>query len=175
MVDGRLLAIDKISGILDHSDECNSQIKMERDPQLSLHQELREYALGLLRKNTPLSLLRAECSAWAEQKWLGSAGNNFARHKLTTHDTSSLCRTISRERGVPQRTAAEDNLDLWFRKEKSQPPSPLLTKACLHYQAHRFPETDRFEIILSTPEMRAAAWKFGHKKPLVEATLIHQI
>jgi len=164
LVDGRLLAIDEISGILDHSDECNSQIEMERDPRLPLHQELREYALGLLRKNTPLSLLRAECSAWAEQKWPGSAGNNFARHKLTTHDTSSLYRTISRERGIPQRTAAEDNLDLWFRKEKSQPPSPLLTEACLHYQAHRFPETDRFEIILSTPEMRAAAWKFGHQK-----------
>jgi len=150
LTDGRLLAIDEISGILDHSDECNFQIEMERDTRLPLNQELREYALGLLRKNSLLSLLCPECSAWAEQKWPGSAGDNFSRHKLTTHDTSSLYRTISRERGTPQRTAAEDNLDLWFRKEKSQPPSPALTDACLHYQPHRFPETDRFEIILST-------------------------
>jgi len=120
-----------------------------------------------LRKNTPLSLLRSECTAWAEKKWPGSVGDNHSRYRLTTHDTSSLYRSISRERGIHQRTAAEENLDKWFRAEKPQPPSPLLTMSCLHYQAHEKPKTDRFEIILSTPEMQAAAWKFGHKRQVL--------
>ena len=51
--------------------------------------------------------------------------------------------------------------------EKPQPPSPLLTMSCLHYQAHEKPKTDHFEIILSTPKMQAAAWKFGHKKQVL--------
>ena len=162
-----MIAIDEISGICDHSDDCAAQIEMERDPRLPLHSELREYALSLLRKNVPLSLLRSECSAWAQRQWPGLSGNNSSRYCLTTHDVSSLYRTISRERGIPQRTAAEDNLDKWFRPDKAQPPSPLLTQSCLHYLAHKEAETDRFEIILSTPEMQTAAWKFGHEKQVV--------
>jgi hypothetical protein len=137
---------------------------MDRNPHIPLNIELREFALEQLRKNTPLSLLRSECASWAEKKWPGQLGNNSSRYRLTTHDTSSLYRTISRERGIHQRTAAEENLDKWFRADKSQPPSTLLTESCLYYQAHEKPKTDRFEIILSTPEMRDAAWKYGHKK-----------
>jgi len=80
---------------------------------------------------------------------------------------SSLYRTISQERGIPQRTAAEENLDKWFRAEHAQPPSPLLPESCMHYQAHEKPKTDRFEIILSTTEMRTAAWKYGHQKQVL--------
>ena len=162
-----MLAIDEISGIYDHIHECAAQIEMERNPRLPLHSELREFALSLLRKNVPLSLLRSECSAWAQKRWHGLPGNNSSRYCLTTHDISSLYRSISRERGIPQRTAAEENLDKWFRPEKPQPLSSILAESCLHYQAHKQGETDRFEIILSTPEMQAAAWKFGHNKQIL--------
>ena len=140
---------------------------MDRNPRIPLNANLRDFALEQLRKNVPLSLLRSECSAWAEKKWPGLLGNDTCRYRLTTHDTSSLYRTISRERGIHQRTAAEENLDKWFRAEKPQPPSPLLTQSCLYYQAHEKPKTDRFEIILSTAEMREAAWKYGHKKQVL--------
>lgn len=162
-----MVAIDEISGVYDHTDECTVQVEMERNPRLPLHADLREFALSLLRKNVPLSLLRSECSAWAQARWPGLPGDNFARYCLTAHDISSLYRSISHERGIPQRTAAEDNLDKWFRPEKPQPPSPTLTQSCLHYQAHKRGETDRFEIILSTPEMQAAAWKYGHRQQVL--------
>ena len=162
-----MIAIDEISGIYDHSDECTLQIEMDRNPRLPLNSEVREYALSLLRKNFPLSLLRSECLAWAENRWPGLPGNQSSRFRLTAYDISSLYRTISRERGVGQRTAAEENLDKWFRKDKPQPPSHLITESCLHYQAHKSGETDRFEVILSTPEMRTAAWNFGHRKQVL--------
>ena len=60
-----------------------------------------------------------------------------------------------------------ENLDKWFSPEKPQLPSHLLTDSCLHYQAHKQGKTDCFKIILSTPEMQAAAWKFCHKKQVL--------
>jgi len=126
---------------------------MDRNPWIPLNPELWNFALEILRKNTPLSLLCSECTVWAEKKWLGLVSDKHSRYQLTTHDTSSLYHSISCEHGIHQRTAAEENLDKWFCMEKPQPPSPLLTMSCLHYQAHEKPKTDRFKIILSTPEM----------------------
>ena len=162
-----MIAVDEISGILDHSDSCKDQIEMDRNPRVPLSPELRNYALDLLREKTPLPLLRSKTTSWAEKKWPGLPGDSYFRYRLTLHDASSLYRTISRECGIHQRTAAEDNLDKWFRAEKPQPPSSLLSESCLHYQAHEKPKTDRFEIILSTPEMQEAAWKYGHKKQIL--------
>lgn len=160
-----MIAVDEISGILDHSDLCDEQTVMERDPCVPLHPELRAYALGLLRKNTPLALLRTECLAWAEKRWPSAGpGNNQARFQLTLHDSCSLYRTIAAEQGVPQRSSAEANLDLWFRKTKPAPPSNLLTAASRHYQPHIHPDTDRFELVLITKEMEQAAWNYGHKQ-----------
>jgi hypothetical protein len=174
ILDDRMVAIDEVSGILDHSDDCKHQIEMERNPRLPLHQDLRNYALKLLRENVPLSLLRAKCLDWATKKWPGLPGDKFSCFRLTLHDISSLYWSISKECGISQRTAAEENIDKWFRKEKPQPPSPGLLESCLHYQAHRHGETERFEIILSTPEMRGAAWKFGHKRQvLMDLTFWH--
>ncbi|CAA7267438.1 unnamed protein product [Cyclocybe aegerita] len=161
------MAIDEISGIMDHSEACTLQIEMERNPQLPLHPELWDYALALLCENSPLSLLRSCCSDWAEKRWPGEVGTNSARYRLTTHDASSLYQSISKEHGILQCSAAEENLDLWFRKEKPHPPSSLLPNSCLHYQAHKKPETDRFEIVLVTLDMHKAAWKYGHKKQVL--------
>ncbi|KAF8907632.1 hypothetical protein CPB84DRAFT_1813487 [Gymnopilus junonius] len=142
---GCMIAIDEISGILDHSELCNEQIEMDRNPHI------------------PLS----KCASWAENKWSSISGDSHFRYRLTPHDASSLYRTISHERGIYQRTSAEDNLDKWFWAEKPQPPSPLLSESCLNYQPHEEPTSDRFEIILSMPEMREAAWKYGHKKQVL--------
>jgi hypothetical protein len=80
---------------------------------------------------------------------------------------SSLYQSISHERGISQCTAAEKNLDKWSQKEKPQPLSPKLLNSCLHYQAHKHGETEHFEIILSTSEMRTAACTFGHKQQVL--------
>jgi hypothetical protein len=126
-----MVAIDEISGVYDHTDECTAQVEMERNPRLPLHADLREFALSLLRKNVPLSLLRSECSAWAQARWSGLPGDNFSRYCLTTHDISSLYRSISHERGIPQRTAAEDNLDKWFLGTNKQMRIEKTTQMCI--------------------------------------------
>ncbi|KAF8152258.1 hypothetical protein B0H34DRAFT_677651 [Crassisporium funariophilum] len=162
-----MIAIDKISGILDHSEHCKEQIEMEQNPRVPLSPELRNHALELLQENTPLCLLCSKCTIWAEQRWPGIHGDLHYRYRLTHHNASSLYHTISCKRGIPQRSAAKDNLDKWFWTDKPQPPSPLLTQSCFHYQPHKKGVSDRFEIILSTPEMQEAAWKYGHKKQVL--------
>jgi len=37
----------------------------------------------------------------------------------------------------------------------------------MHYQAHKKPKTDHFEIILLTMEMCTAAWKYSHQKQVL--------
>ncbi|KAF8054956.1 hypothetical protein FPV67DRAFT_1568228 [Lyophyllum atratum] len=157
-----VFAINEITGILDHSDACSKIMKMDRNPRVPLHPDLRDYALSLLRKNSPLSLLRSE-----KIKFGNLPGDTHYRFQLTTYDSSSLYRTLARERGIPQCSAAEANLDTWFRSEKPLPPSPLLTESLMHYQAHQEPVTDRFEIIICTPQQRVAAWKYGHKQQVL--------
>ena len=113
---------------------------MERNPRVQLNLELQEYALSLLWKNAPLSLLHLECSVYVGKKWPGQTGNKHGCYKLTTHNMSLLYHTISQERGIPQQTAAEENLDKWFQAEHAQLPSPLLLESCMHYQAHKKPK-----------------------------------
>jgi hypothetical protein len=71
------------------------------------------------------------------------------------------------ECNISQRSAAEDNLDRWFNSTSPQPPSADFSAALIHYQPHLPPATDRFVLILATPDMQAAAWQFGHNKLVI--------
>ncbi|KAJ7799023.1 hypothetical protein B0H14DRAFT_3886261 [Mycena olivaceomarginata] len=165
--DGQLIAIDHISGVLDHSPACEDIIEMSRNPRVGLHPELREYALSLLRKKAPISLIRSECATWAKEKWGSSPGDSSFRYILTPHDSTSLYRSYAAECNISQRSAAEDNLDRWFNSTSPQPPSADFSAALIHYQPHLPPATDRFVLILATPDMQAAAWQFGHNKLVI--------
>ncbi|KAJ3515621.1 hypothetical protein NMY22_g14404 [Coprinellus aureogranulatus] len=164
----KFLAIDQITGIFDHSDACDAQVVMDRDPRVPIHPDLRTYVLGLLREKTPLYLVRKKALEWSKNKWPNEeAGNNLFRFRLTHYDSCSLYRALNAEKGICQRSSAEENLDLWLRKDNPQPPNPLLTTSCVHYQPHVHPDTSRFELVIITPEMRASAWNFGHKKQVL--------
>ena len=102
LLDERMIAIDEITGIYDHTDNCTAQIEMEHNPCLPLHSDLCKYALSLLQKNVPLSLLCSECLSWALEHWPGIPGNNASHYHLTIHDISSLYQSISHEHGIPQ-------------------------------------------------------------------------
>ncbi|TFK60149.1 hypothetical protein BDN72DRAFT_779776, partial [Pluteus cervinus] len=160
-----IVAIEEISGTFPHSEKCDDEVEMIQNPRVALQPELREFALEALRKNSPLSLLKQECRDWAHNKWGDIPGDKNFRFWLTPDDASSLYRTIAKERGIPQRTVPEANLDSWFRKQKPAPPSPLMTTSCLHYQPQQ--DENRFELIISTPEQQNAAWKYGHKKQIL--------
>ncbi|KAK6988928.1 hypothetical protein R3P38DRAFT_2803880 [Favolaschia claudopus] len=99
--------------------------------------------------------------------WGTQAGDSLYRFTLSPYETTSLYRTIAQESGIPQRSSPENNLDLWCRAENSSPPDPRLAASCLSY-THLIPgHSERFSIILLTPEQRLLAWKYGHKKQML--------
>lgn len=69
--------------------------------------------------------------------------------------------------GIKQRSVVEENLDLWFRAQNPQPPSPGMSESCLYYQPCGNDINDQFVVIISTPEQQAMAWQYGHKKLLL--------
>jgi hypothetical protein len=98
LLDLRLLTIEEISGILNHSSACDELQDMDRDPSIGLHPELCAYALDLLCENIPITQIQQLCKKWAAKRWdASSMGDNIHRHRLNEHDASSLYRTISRE------------------------------------------------------------------------------
>ena len=141
---------------------------MTKNPSVKLHPELREYAMSLVRNNIPLTQIQMLCHEWASAKWgPDKAGDAQFRYMWNAKDSTSLYRSHAQELGIPQRSTAEENLDRWFRSENPLPPNPILTQSCLHYQPHIEDESDRFEIILCTPQQREMAWKYGHKGQII--------
>ncbi|KAJ7289591.1 hypothetical protein C8J57DRAFT_1445548 [Mycena rebaudengoi] len=158
-----ILTIDEITGNFTHSDACQEITTMDKDPRIPLHPDLRSYALSLFRIRVPLSQVKQLCREFAQKKWGAVSGNNSFRFVLNDHETTSLYRTLARERGMPQ-APPQDNLDSWFRKKTPTPPDPRLTASCLSYKPHIIGETERFSLIISTPEQKLMAWRYGHKK-----------
>ncbi|KAL6307979.1 hypothetical protein BKA93DRAFT_707554, partial [Sparassis latifolia] len=163
----KLISVDEVASILDHNDTCQQATEMLHSPCLPLHPDLRDYAMSLLRRREPIRLVRSKCLSWAKEHWQEQQGDGSHRFHLTPYDSSSLYRTAARERGIPQRSSAADNLDCWFHSEDPRPPSPLFTSSCLHYQPYLEGIFERFEIIISTPQQRDAAWTFGYKKQII--------
>ncbi|GJE99150.1 hypothetical protein PsYK624_153970 [Phanerochaete sordida] len=165
--DSCLLAIDEISGILTHAESCTAESTMDLPPRIPLHPELRDFALDLVRRHIPLTQIQIECRTFSRSRWQDAVDNVNHRYILTSQDSTSLYRSYRRENGMMQRTRPEDNLDKWFRTENPMPPIPALTEALIHYQPHVPGENDRFMLLLSTPQQREMAWKFGHKRQLI--------
>ena len=139
---------------------------MFKQPPIPLHPDVRAYALQLLRDHEPLYLVRTKCATFAVTRFGGSPGDNHYRFMLANHETASLYRSIAAESGIAPRSSAEDNIDEWFRAKFPSPPyahAAVFRDSCLHYQAYQPGITDRFELIISTPDQQAAAWRFGHK------------
>jgi hypothetical protein len=87
-------------------------------------------------------------------------GDAHHHYWLNDHDSCSLYRTLARERGIRQSTAAEDNLELWLQDVCPAPPNPLIPKLVLFYQACHDGGGDRLIIIIATSEMQDAAWRY---------------
>ena len=157
-----LLTIDEISGILDHSLSCRQLLEMDQDASIPVHPDLKAYALSLLHDNIPLMQLRQMCKHWAIQCWGDSQGDNYHCFCLNQHDPSSLYCKISHECGIAPATATEENLDHWLCPDNPVPPNPLLAQSILYYQACIEGILDQLIIVITTPEMKATAWQYGH-------------
>lgn len=62
--------------------------------------------------------------------------------------------------GVDLRKAPQYNIDDWL-DPLSKDFKPQISEAVFHYAA-RSEANERFQICISTPEMDAAAWEYGH-------------
>ncbi|KAJ6512098.1 hypothetical protein C8R47DRAFT_1207449 [Mycena vitilis] len=151
-----LLTIDEIIGDFNHSPQCIATTVMSRDPHIPF-----------ILHSTPLPQLKTQCREFSRNQWNMEVGDTQYRFVLSDYETTSLYRTLAQESGIPQRSAPENNLDLWFRKSNPMPPDPRLTAACLSYTPCIPGQSDRFSIILSTPEQRLLAWKYGHRKQML--------
>lgn len=166
-----LLAIHEISGHFEHLDACLSCKVASRDARLPLHPSIRHYARSLLLKGVPGPSVYTQANTWAQIKYppiqTAFTPDPFYRYTYVPHDTTSLYRTLKLEMGISQHSSPHGNINAWFRADSPSPPSPDLTAACLFYQPFVQGETDRFILVLSTPEQRQAAWQHGHHKPIL--------
>ena len=102
------------------------------------------------------------CKQWACQHWGDEQGDNHYRFHLNQHDPSSLYCKKSHEHGIALATAAEENLDCWLQCDHPVPPDRLLMQSILHYQPCIEGISDWLIIIIATPEMKAAVWRYAH-------------
>lgn len=87
------------------------------------------------------------------------------RYELLPGDFSRLHRRYYWTQGIDVETAPERNVHNWIDR-KSPEYNTALAEAVFHYSA-RATEKERFEICISTPEMKEAGWKYVHKKQLI--------
>ena len=87
------------------------------------------------------------------------------RYEILPSDFSRLYRRYYRSQGINVDVKPEVNIDNWL-----DPSSPSfhssLARAVFHY-APRTKQMERFELCISTPEMRSAALDLVHQKQLV--------
>ncbi|KAG0707973.1 hypothetical protein DFH29DRAFT_994602 [Suillus ampliporus] len=110
----KMLCIDEIAGIFDHTEACESLLEMDCNPQIGLHPEIRTFALSLVKLQVPITQLQQCCHEFAKDKFGDAPGNTHHRFILNDHETTSLYHTYFAELGVPQRLAAKENLKKWF-------------------------------------------------------------
>lgn len=89
---------------------------------------------------------------------------NIRYHFLPSNNATLYCK-FSRKHGVDVRKQPQYNIDDWLN-----PASPdfkqEIQDAVFHYSA-RSDAGERFQICLSTSEMDAAAWKYGHQSQII--------
>ncbi|KZT19353.1 hypothetical protein NEOLEDRAFT_1152038 [Neolentinus lepideus HHB14362 ss-1] len=155
---GGLLTIDQISGILDHSAMCQDLTEMNHEPIAPLHPEIREYALNLLCEGWPMQQVRTQTEKWRKEKFGDAPSDTHFRFMLHNEESLSLYRTLVRESSVGQCSA-----------DNPQPPPRYmeLQDSVMFYQPHVEGTMDWFILIISTKEMHARAWNYGHNGQLL--------
>ncbi|EJF55564.1 hypothetical protein DICSQDRAFT_73485, partial [Dichomitus squalens LYAD-421 SS1] len=161
-----LIAFNEFWGLFKHSEDCEAAITAVRDVRFPLHPDIRQYAGSLLRKGVSGPSVYTQANAWAQIRHppIKAAWDPYYRYIYLPHDTSSIYRSLKLEMGIRQCSRPHENIDAWFRQTNPNPPSSELADACLFYQPFVQGQSDRFILILSTPDQQACAWRYGHGK-----------
>ena len=105
-----------------------------------------------------------EARAYRDMHLYGSMKANF-RYQLLRSDHSTLYRKFSRKLGVDVRQPPQYNIDEWLNPQ-SPNFQPIINEAVFHYSS-RTEAGERFEVCISTPEMKNAAWEYVHHGQVV--------
>ena len=186
--DTRTDTVERVIGFFSHNDECK-RAKLVRYPSIPLHDHVYEVALQQLAQGaryallTPLpksihcthyvssiATIQMENARWIQNQQYRDLNGGISatanhRYEILPSDFSRLYRRYYRTQGINVDIKPEVNVDNWLNPSS---PSfhPSLAQAVFHYSA-RNKQTERFELCISTPEMRSAALDLVHRKQLV--------
>ncbi|KIJ35569.1 hypothetical protein M422DRAFT_262151 [Sphaerobolus stellatus SS14] len=161
--------IIRITGIIEHNAKCEAQ-EMQRLPPVPLHPHVWKVSLKQINDGASITAIQrnnrqlCEAKFYEGQKELNAATANV-RYYFLPQDSSRLYRMQARIQGVDLLIPPEQNIDAWLDPCSPQ-YHPELAQAIFHYKA-REQSSECFKICIHTPEMKAAAWKYGHGCQLI--------
>ncbi|KAI0699012.1 hypothetical protein BC835DRAFT_1405247 [Cytidiella melzeri] len=152
-----------IRGYLDHNEKCRTS-PISRSPVWPVHPSVYEDALRRLKAGVSLEEVKK-----INRELFATHGYDDMPRDITTSryrwllhnsDNRSLYRQFHRLRGVKIIQKDYINLHEWLDQDSPQ-FNRTLFEAIFHY-APRTAHEGRLEVCIATPEMKAAAWKYGH-------------
>ncbi|KIJ43803.1 hypothetical protein M422DRAFT_252706 [Sphaerobolus stellatus SS14] len=158
-----------ITGIIEHNAKCKAQ-EMQCLPPIPLHPHVWKVSLKQVNDGASFTAIqrnnRQLCKAkfYKGQKELNAATANVCYYFLP-QDSSCLYCMQACIQGVDLLIPPEQNIDAWLDPYSPQ-YHPELAQAIFHYKACE-QSSKHFKICIHTPEMKAAAWKYGHGHQLI--------
>lgn len=157
-----------IRGYFEHNAECLTST-ISRMPVWPIHPSVYEDALQRLKAGLPLAAVRDKnrelFRSFGYKDMPRDLSTSRYRWLLTTNDHRSIYRQFLRLQGVKIVQKDHINVHEWLDRDSPQ-FNQTLYDAIFHYTP-RTEENERLEICIATPEMKEAAWRYGHHSQVI--------
>ena len=160
-----------IRGYLDHDTEC-CRATFTRIPVQRVHPSVFKLALEQMKTGATWATIKATNYKKSEPgslcpypEMLTSDGKTRYRWTFEKRDSRSLYRQFYRLQGI--RVVVKDHINIHSWLDRTSPQFiPAFHEAVFHYSPRRSKD-ERLEICISTPDMRAAAWRYAHHSQVI--------
>ncbi|BGP50138.1 hypothetical protein JCM10450v2_006049 [Rhodotorula kratochvilovae] len=153
----------ELSGQFEHSDGCRA-FRLTQQGRMPLAPAVFDLAVNELRSGASMQQVCERNAAVVDSKgYPGQRGDNarYYRWRIDSNDGKALHRARLRRMGIDATTSPEENLHHWLCGDLQSVKDSTFGYVPLTAQ------TERFELGISTPEMRDAAWAHGHQKQII--------
>lgn len=164
-------AILRVSGYFKHNEACQ-HAKCSLPPDLPLHPMVMQHSQEMLREGIPIARIRQRNEDLYEKcayPGMPTTDDEMVLSKyrwlMKTSDHCSLYRAYARSQGIDLNQDQHVNLHEWLQQD-SPHFNQTLANGVFHYKP-RTKKQNRLEIGVATPEMRDAAWKYGHNSQIL--------
>ena len=158
----------RIRGYFCHNKGCQEAL-IARFPVMPLHPSVYEIALQQLKEGGTLTDIQERNRKMVMSRLYRDQPIDLVKSPYRWHiqskDTRSLYRQFNRLQGIKVSEQAHLNIDEWLNPSSPQ-YDQTLRDAIFHYSP-RAAKGERFEVCIATPEMKEAAWKYGHKSQII--------